>query len=246
MASLPRRFFPSWNFVLEQLSDARPTGISGRDRIAALARLILPAETSKALFPYKYHDSLSCLIGGSSVKKRGNVCLAKAIIGSSMAVAAFASFAANAALAADADGMSGVQEAQNQAAGGVVTVPGVSVNSEGTPFGYPVPSGATDVGYGATQASAGTKTDTPIIQIPQSIEVVTPQLLQDQGEPSMLNIFRNISGVVWLARFRARWRRLRRAASLTRTGTSTVFVLAALLVSLIAYSTLTNFRVSKS
>ena len=36
-------------------------------------------------------------------------------------------------------------------------------------------------GYVATRSATGTKTDTPILQIPQSVSVITADRMQDQG-----------------------------------------------------------------
>ena len=52
------------------------------------------------------------------------------------------------------------------------------------------------VGYIATRTSTGTKTDTPIIDIPQSISVVTQQFLRDQNNQSFLETLRYVPGVI--------------------------------------------------
>lgn len=51
------------------------------------------------------------------------------------------------------------------------------------------------VGYVATTTMAGTKTDTPITEIPNSIYVVTKQLMQDQQPQSVVEALRYTAGV---------------------------------------------------
>ncbi len=51
------------------------------------------------------------------------------------------------------------------------------------------------VGYVATRSLSGTKTDTPIIETPQSISVVTRQQMDDQGVQSVDEALRYTSGV---------------------------------------------------
>ncbi|WP_244987576.1 TonB-dependent siderophore receptor [Komagataeibacter oboediens] len=51
------------------------------------------------------------------------------------------------------------------------------------------------VGYVATTTMAGTKTDTPITEIPNSIYVVTKQLMQDQQSQSVVEALRYTPGV---------------------------------------------------
>lgn len=50
-------------------------------------------------------------------------------------------------------------------------------------------------GYVAIRSSAGTKTDTPIIEIPQSISVVTRQQMQAQGVQTVTEALRYVPGV---------------------------------------------------
>src|SRR6187549_3837932 len=52
------------------------------------------------------------------------------------------------------------------------------------------------VGYVTTRTTTGTKTDTPIINIPQSISVVTQQFLRDQNNQSFLETLRYVPGVI--------------------------------------------------
>lgn len=49
--------------------------------------------------------------------------------------------------------------------------------------------------YVATRTSAGTKTDTPIIEVPQSISVVTRKQIQDQGAQTVTEALRYVPGV---------------------------------------------------
>ncbi|WP_215762524.1 TonB-dependent siderophore receptor [Acetobacter sp. P1H12_c] len=51
------------------------------------------------------------------------------------------------------------------------------------------------VGYVATTTMAGTKTDTPLIEIPNSIYVVTKQLMQDQQPQNVVEALRYTPGV---------------------------------------------------
>ncbi len=50
-------------------------------------------------------------------------------------------------------------------------------------------------GYNATDASTATKTDTPLRDIPQSIQVIPREVIQDQGAVRLTEIVRNVSGV---------------------------------------------------
>jgi iron complex outermembrane receptor protein len=50
-------------------------------------------------------------------------------------------------------------------------------------------------GYTATRSTAGTKTDTPISEIPQSISVVTSEAIRDQGAQSVQEALRYVPGV---------------------------------------------------
>lgn len=68
-----------------------------------------------------------------------------------------------------------------------VTVEGTSTVSD------PVGPG---VGYGAPTSRAGTKTDTPILETPQSIQVLTRQLIEDTGARSLTDILRHAAGVM--------------------------------------------------
>jgi catecholate siderophore receptor len=51
-------------------------------------------------------------------------------------------------------------------------------------------------GYLATRSSTGTKTDTPIINIPQSVSVLTKEFIKDQGFQSIGDSIRYVPGVI--------------------------------------------------
>ncbi|MEH2249198.1 MAG: TonB-dependent siderophore receptor [Nostoc sp.] len=50
-------------------------------------------------------------------------------------------------------------------------------------------------GYNSSDASTATKTDTPLRDIPQSIQVIPREVIQDQGAVRLPDIVRNVSGV---------------------------------------------------
>ena len=52
------------------------------------------------------------------------------------------------------------------------------------------------VGYITQRTTTGTKTDTPIINIPQSISVVTQEFLRDQNNQSFLETLRYVPGLI--------------------------------------------------
>lgn len=54
----------------------------------------------------------------------------------------------------------------------------------------------TDESYATPQASAATKTDTPLIDIPQSVQVINQRLLGDQDVRTLAQALVNVSGVV--------------------------------------------------
>ena len=49
--------------------------------------------------------------------------------------------------------------------------------------------------YGVDSASSATKTDTPLLEIPQSIQVLTRQQLDDQASDTLQQALRNVAGV---------------------------------------------------
>ena len=54
-----------------------------------------------------------------------------------------------------------------------------------------------DVGYHAQSTSSGTKTNTPLSNIPQSITVVTKQQVQDIGAQRLEDVAHYVPGVNW-------------------------------------------------
>ncbi|NJL53652.1 MAG: TonB-dependent receptor plug domain-containing protein [Hydrococcus sp. SU_1_0] len=54
---------------------------------------------------------------------------------------------------------------------------------------------AEEEGYSVTDSSVGTRTDTPIRDIPQSIQVVPQEVLRDQNVKTLDEALRNVSGV---------------------------------------------------
>jgi catecholate siderophore receptor len=84
----------------------------------------------------------------------------------------------------------------------------VRARSARRPPAPPVPNAATPAAFGPTQdvrtgtsgvyansTSVATKTNTPLINIPQSLTVVTQQTLKDQNPPSLTEVTRYIPGV---------------------------------------------------
>jgi iron complex outermembrane recepter protein len=58
-----------------------------------------------------------------------------------------------------------------------------------------VVTGAQRSGYSVPNATAATKTDTPLRDIPQSIQIVPRQVIEDQGITQIIDAARNVSGV---------------------------------------------------
>lgn len=58
-----------------------------------------------------------------------------------------------------------------------------------------VVTGEQDSGYKAPDASTATKTDTPLIEIPQAIQVIPRQVIEDQKVQRVADVLRNVSGV---------------------------------------------------
>lgn len=50
-------------------------------------------------------------------------------------------------------------------------------------------------GYVAKRSATGTKTDTPIIETPASIQVIPRQVLEDQSAQNLKDVYKNVSGV---------------------------------------------------
>jgi len=72
---------------------------------------------------------------------------------------------------------------------GVITLDPVRVEGQGENAWGPV------VGYSASRSATATKTDTPIRDIPQSIQVVPDQVIKDQQAVGIEDAVRNVSGV---------------------------------------------------
>lgn len=51
-------------------------------------------------------------------------------------------------------------------------------------------------GYVATRSSSGTRTDTPILNIPQSVSVLTREFIRDQSPQSLNDVLRYVPGVI--------------------------------------------------
>lgn len=51
-------------------------------------------------------------------------------------------------------------------------------------------------GYVATRTSSGTRTDTPILNIPQSVSVLTREFIRDQAPQSLNDVLRYVPGVI--------------------------------------------------
>jgi iron complex outermembrane recepter protein len=75
-------------------------------------------------------------------------------------------------------------------------------------------------GYRAPNSTVGTKTDTPIKDVPQSIQVIPRQVLEDQAETSFNDALRNVSGVSQAAGGRIDVRGFRATDSIKTNGSS--------------------------
>ena len=75
--------------------------------------------------------------------------------------------------------------ARTSAAPPPVTPPVIATNAGG------------DIGYHATSTSTATKTNTPLINIPQAITVITKQQIQDIGAQRIEDVVRYVPGVNW-------------------------------------------------
>ncbi len=60
---------------------------------------------------------------------------------------------------------------------------------------YAKPNAQGVVGYVATRSTTATKTDTPLVNVPQSVSVVTQQQIKDQSMKSMGDVLRYVPGV---------------------------------------------------
>ena len=69
-----------------------------------------------------------------------------------------------------------------------MTTPLVPVSTQDTRAGVS--------GYSATRSTTATKTDTPLINIPQSVSVVTKEFIRDQSFQSLTEATRYVPGVI--------------------------------------------------
>ena len=87
-------------------------------------------------------------------------------------------------VAADGDAAAAAQPAAG--GGAATTLDAVTVKS----------NRVAESDYGTDQASSATKTDTPLLQTPQSIQVVTQELIRDQAAITLADVLRNVAGVM--------------------------------------------------
>ncbi|HEY0182177.1 MAG TPA: TonB-dependent receptor plug domain-containing protein, partial [Rhodopila sp.] len=80
-------------------------------------------------------------------------------------------------------------------ANGAMALPPVQVQGQASAADAQDPRGP-GVGYVATRSETGTKSDTPLIEIPQAISTVTRQQMDDQNAQSVRDALRYTSGVV--------------------------------------------------
>lgn len=93
-------------------------------------------------------------------------------------------------------------------AGGELTLPVTNVNAASE---YESAWGAT-TGYTATRTAAGTKTDTPIVEVPRSVSVVTREQMEDRKVHNLNDALRYTAGVMssgYGSDTRADWLRVR-------------------------------------
>jgi iron complex outermembrane recepter protein len=75
--------------------------------------------------------------------------------------------------------------------------------------------------YAVPNASVGTRTDTPIKDVPQSIQVIPQQVIEDQGETEFNDALRNVSGVSQSLQGRIDIRGFRATDNIRRNGSRT-------------------------
>lgn len=83
----------------------------------------------------------------------------------------------------------GAQTAAPAPGGATIDLPAVTVTGTGETALSPVP------GYVANRATAGTKTDTPILETPQSISVIPRDQIEDQNAQNLNQVLRFTAGV---------------------------------------------------
>ena len=85
----------------------------------------------------------------------------------------------------------------SDAAGLILSVvPGVAQAGEADDAIQIVVTGEEDEGYNPSSASTATRTDTPLRDIPQSIQVVPQQLIEDRQAETLTDALENVSGVI--------------------------------------------------
>lgn len=75
-------------------------------------------------------------------------------------------------------------------------VPGIATAGENEDAIQLVVTGEEDEGYNPSNTSVGTRTDTPLSEVPQSIQLIPRELIEDQGATSVTEALRNVPGVV--------------------------------------------------
>jgi iron complex outermembrane recepter protein len=115
-------------------------------------------------------------------------------LGAAVASVAWASAAAADAGGGDAAGtgitVAQAQQAAPKSGGGTVTLPELSVTGQATDVQDPA-----NTDYAWPNATTGTKTDTPVMETPLNVQVVTQQVLQDQQVTRIDQALTNVSGV---------------------------------------------------
>ncbi|MFT3717599.1 TonB-dependent receptor [Pseudorhodoferax sp.] len=81
------------------------------------------------------------------------------------------------------------------AAGGLALPPSSALAQAGASLPAVTVKEELDKGYAATRSTTATKTDTPLIDTPQSISVVTQEQIRDQGSQGLAEALRYVPGV---------------------------------------------------
>lgn len=76
-----------------------------------------------------------------------------------------------------------------------VVTPGAIADTEDAAVEITVTADEEDEGYNPSNATTATRTDTPLRDIPQSIQVVPQQVIEDQQAQNLTDVTRNVSGV---------------------------------------------------
>src|ERR1700712_4579805 len=91
-------------------------------------------------------------------------------------------------------GQAGIQDASSGSSTEAVTLEQLSV--EGTSVGVVGPQGGITVGYLTKQTRSATKTNTPLIDTPQSVTIVTQEQIRDQNFQNLTDQLRYVPGIV--------------------------------------------------